>query len=99
MFWSQDHLRRAVTAMAECRSNDRFILARACLQAAIRNEADLLDLLPAEPQPPKAALEALLALTEVDWGRRFWFDRFFSFKSRSRRRDLRNSCPSWSDSE
>jgi hypothetical protein len=47
--WPQEHLKRAHRAMLDCRSNDLLTLARAALQAAIRNEADLLALLPAVP--------------------------------------------------
>lgn len=43
--WPQDVLRRAATALRECRSNDIFVFARAVLEAAIRGEANLVELL------------------------------------------------------
>ncbi len=52
--WGQDHLRRAASAIRECRSTDCFVLARAAMEAAIRSEAELFQLL-SPPQPrPKA---------------------------------------------
>jgi hypothetical protein len=47
IYWPQDAMRRAHQAMLDSRSHDLLILARAALQAAIRNEGDLLALLPA----------------------------------------------------
>jgi hypothetical protein len=43
---SQDALRRAHQAMLDCRSSDLLTLARAALESAVRNENDLLQLLP-----------------------------------------------------
>ena len=45
---------RGATAIREARSNDCIVLARRCLEAALRTELDLLELLP-DP-PPKPAL-------------------------------------------
>ena len=45
--WPQDALRRAAAALRESRSADLFVMARVALEAAIRNEADLLALMPA----------------------------------------------------
>jgi hypothetical protein len=53
VFWPQQSLRRAHEAMLDCRSTDLLKLARVALEAAIRQEADLLDLLP--PERPKPA--------------------------------------------
>jgi hypothetical protein len=39
-------LRRAATAMREKKSNDLFVLARAALEGAIRDDHDLISLLP-----------------------------------------------------
>jgi hypothetical protein len=48
----QDAIRRAALAMREHWSNDTMQLARVALQAAIRNELDVLELLPdAQPKP------------------------------------------------
>jgi hypothetical protein len=49
VFWPQDSIRRAATALRECRSSDTFVLARAALEAAIRNEGDLIAMIPPEP--------------------------------------------------
>lgn len=43
--WPSDALRRAAAAIREAHSSDVIILARKALEAAIRNEADLLALL------------------------------------------------------
>jgi len=54
VYWSQDAMRRAHQAMLDSRSSDLLTLARVALEAAIRTEADILELLqPANP-PPKA---------------------------------------------
>lgn len=45
VYWNGDAIRRAADAMRECRSNDLFRLARVAVEAAIRNEGDLLELL------------------------------------------------------
>jgi hypothetical protein len=45
--WPQDMIRRAATAMREKKSNDLFVLARAALEGAIRDDYDLISLLPA----------------------------------------------------
>ena len=49
--WPQDFIRRAALAMGDSSSSDLFVLARVAVEAAIRNESDLLDLLP-DRQPP-----------------------------------------------
>ncbi|MGJ4888998.1 hypothetical protein ACQR1Y_12430 [Bradyrhizobium sp. HKCCYLRH3099] len=50
--FTQDHIRRAATAMRENWCNDTFRLARVALEAAIRTEADLQELIP-QPKPAK----------------------------------------------
>ena len=45
VFWGQDHLRRAHRAMLDWRSSDLLTLARVALEAAIRSDDDLRDLL------------------------------------------------------
>ncbi|MGB6400465.1 MAG: hypothetical protein WBF73_32990, partial [Bradyrhizobium sp.] len=55
VYWPQDMLRRAAMALRECGSSDIFRLARVALEAAIRNEADLIELLP----PDAVAMSAL----------------------------------------
>lgn len=57
IFWNQDFIRRAADAMREANSADLFRLARAALEAAIRNEADLFALLD-EAKPQAAATPA-----------------------------------------
>jgi hypothetical protein len=47
--------------MSELRSSDYMILARACLHAAIRNEIDLLELLPTPTRSPVKPAPELLA--------------------------------------
>jgi len=61
IFWPQDALRRAHKAMLESRSTDLLALARLALQAAIRNEGDLLALLPDESARPTPAQTAAFA--------------------------------------
>jgi hypothetical protein len=54
--FDQDMTRRAAIAIGENWSNDTYRLAAVALRAAIRNEADLLALLPAASgAPPRAA--------------------------------------------
>ena len=48
-------------ALRECSSNDIFRLARVALEAAIRSEADLLELLP----PDTDTMSALPRRTDV----------------------------------
>jgi len=50
----QDFLRRAHRAMLESRSSDFLTLARRALEAAIRNDTDLLELLPVTRRSPNA---------------------------------------------
>jgi hypothetical protein len=61
VFWPQDMLRRAAMALRECSSNDIFRLARVALEAAIRTESDLIELLP----PDAVAMSALPRRTDV----------------------------------
>jgi hypothetical protein len=56
--FSQDMIRRAAIAMSQDWSNDTFKLAAVALRAAIRNETDLLALLPAAaPATPQRSVE------------------------------------------
>ena len=57
----RDMLRRAAVALRECTSNDIFRLARVALEAAIRSEADLVELL----SPDAIAMSALPQRTDV----------------------------------
>jgi hypothetical protein len=57
VYWPQDALRRARDAMIGSRSSDLLVLARVALQAAIRNEGDLI-----EPLSPDAL--AMSAFTQ-----------------------------------
>jgi hypothetical protein len=54
-------LRRAAIALREYGSNDIFRLARVALEAAIRSESDLVELL----DPHAVATSALLRRTDV----------------------------------
>jgi hypothetical protein len=45
IYWPQDAIRRAAVALRECSSSDIFGLARTALEAAIRSENDLIELL------------------------------------------------------
>jgi hypothetical protein len=65
IFWSQDAIRRAAVALRECYSNDTFVMARRALEAAIRCEADLLLLLPADPPAKKPRQIAAPAALEL----------------------------------
>jgi hypothetical protein len=62
--WPQDCVRRAHEAMLKSRSHDLLVLARCALEAAIRSETDLVELLnaapPASPRPRTAQPEAQL---------------------------------------
>jgi hypothetical protein len=53
--WTQDVMRRAAMALRECSSSDIFTATRAVLEAAIRSESDLIELL----SPDTAAMSAL----------------------------------------
>jgi hypothetical protein len=55
--WPQDTLQRAANAIRETRSNDCITLAKAALQAAVRNESDLLALLPAASATPQRSAD------------------------------------------
>jgi hypothetical protein len=54
-------MRRAAMALRECGSSDIFTAARALLEAAIRSENDLIELL----RPDTAATSALPTRAEV----------------------------------
>jgi hypothetical protein len=58
IFWSQDVVRRGADGMRKCRSNDYFVLSRACLEGALRNEDDVASVLATRP---KAAPDAMFA--------------------------------------
>jgi hypothetical protein len=49
IYWPQHSLRRAHEAMLKSRSTDLLVLARLALQAAIRSESDLIELLAPGP--------------------------------------------------
>jgi hypothetical protein len=57
----QDVMRRAAMALRECGSSDIFTAARAVLEAAIRSENDLIELL----SPDTAAMSALPPRADV----------------------------------
>jgi hypothetical protein len=59
--WPQHVMRRAAMALKECGSGDIFIAARAVLEAAVRSENDLIELL----SPDTAAMSALPRRTDV----------------------------------
>ena len=61
VYWPQDMLRRAAMALRECGSSDIFRLARVALEAAIRSEGDLIELLP----PNTVAMSPLTRRTNV----------------------------------
>lgn len=61
IFWSRDAMKRAHVAMLDSGSSDLLTLARCALQAAIRNERDLLALLP-EPTTPRARMPSISAV-------------------------------------
>jgi hypothetical protein len=66
-------LRRAAMALRECRSNDIFVLARSALENAIRNEADLVELL--SPDATSALPQRTDVVRAAGYGR-FWFVQF-----------------------
>ena len=58
---SQDAVRRAIEAMLVCQSSNLLVLARCALQAAARNEADLMAILePAVGRSPERVAEPAL---------------------------------------
>jgi hypothetical protein len=61
IYFGQDMIRRAAMALRECGSPDIFRLARVALEAAIRSEADLVELL----DPHAVAMSALPQRTDV----------------------------------
>ena len=65
VFWPQAAVRRAYESMLKSQSHDLLVLARVALQGAIRSEADLLALLPAEP-PQTHSAKAPAASAVVD---------------------------------
>lgn len=65
IYFNQDMVRRGAMAMRENFSNDVYALARICLMAALRNENDLLELLPPEPKPPAPRRIAAPAALEL----------------------------------
>ena len=52
-------VKRAALAMSDSRSSDFFVLARVALEAAIRDEIDLLELLPEPPRTPTKPMQAV----------------------------------------
>jgi hypothetical protein len=48
--WNGDAIKRAAIAIRESYSTDFYVMARRALEAAARNEADLLKLLPPDPE-------------------------------------------------
>jgi hypothetical protein len=58
IYWPQDFLRRAHRAMLDSRSSDLLTLARVALEAAIRSEIDLLELLSDAPQQKREPARA-----------------------------------------
>jgi intergrase/recombinase len=55
IYFPQDMVQRAAVAIRKAFSNDTLLLARVALEAAIRFESDLLDLLP--PETPTKPLQ------------------------------------------
>ncbi len=55
MYWSQEAVRLAATAIRENWSNDVYKLARVAAEALIRNDADLIELLNATKPAPSVA--------------------------------------------
>jgi hypothetical protein len=58
VYWPGDAIRRAAMALRECGSPDIFRLARVALEAAVRSESDILQLLNDVPKP-KPSVEAV----------------------------------------
>ena len=59
--WNGDAIRRAASAIREVYSTDFYVMARRALEAAVRNEDDLLELLP----PNTVTMSALPQRTDV----------------------------------
>jgi hypothetical protein len=59
--WNGDAIRRAACAIREVYSTDFYVMARRALEAAVRNEDDLLELLP----PDTVTMSALPQRTDV----------------------------------
>ena len=58
IFFGQEMIRRAAMAMRDNGSRDYFVLARAALEGAIRNEADITEL--HETKAPASAVRRAL---------------------------------------
>jgi hypothetical protein len=56
--WSADHIRRGAAAYRDCRSNDVFTIVRAVLEAAVRSQHDLAELLNETRKPAKVSTPA-----------------------------------------
>jgi hypothetical protein len=59
--WPQDFIRRAAMAMRESGSRDLFVLARAALERAIRDDGDVAELLASTPRRPTPVAAAAFA--------------------------------------
>ena len=59
--WPGDAIRRAACAIREVYSSDFYVMARRALEAAVRNEVDLLELVP----PDTVTMSALPRRTDV----------------------------------
>lgn len=59
--WSGDAIRRAACAIREVYSTDFYVMARRALEAAVRNQGDLLELLP----PDAVTMSTLPRRTDV----------------------------------
>jgi hypothetical protein len=60
MHWSQAAIKRAAVAIRESYSTDTYVMARRALEAAIRSEVDLMELLtvlPAKPAPQRPSVK------------------------------------------
>lgn len=64
VYWPQETIRRAALAMKKSGSNDFFALAVAALHAAIRNDADLIELL-VTPKPKQPKVNAAANVAEA----------------------------------
>src|SRR5262245_24106493 len=62
VYWSSDHVRRAAAA-----SRDYFVLARVALESAIRNDDDVLALLPSAETPAASAQRISACNSRDQW--------------------------------
>ena len=63
LFWPGEMIRRAAIAMIEARSTDYFVMAKLALEAAVRDQDDIAELLDSKPQSASKAARQTRSMT------------------------------------